>query len=347
MDSRLFLGGISQIILTIIVSALIKNPSFIFLKSILTPITTPLILIPFSITLGEVIRKYLVRNDNELLEKLGINNNTPDFIRCANEMYYKVKSLIEKKKIEINDKVIDNLSTSTNSCESNYSKLVFDNKELQSNLDSKYKELEELILEQVLCQEYNINQSKFQRKCSALIISFSKSFMTSPLLLFGTVMTGLAYNITNLELIIKGIIIYYVGITPMLTLVSYLFFNKQQIMYLNILNIGVISNKLNPDNNEFEDAVKRQDLYDRIIKQYYGKSKLAINKYFNEVINNVINEIVLLETKIEENNIQIRISQERLLKLSKRKCPIKPKVVSEDRQVIRFKGKVRQLIPNK
>ena len=32
MDSRLFLGGISQIILTIIVSALIKNPSFIFLK---------------------------------------------------------------------------------------------------------------------------------------------------------------------------------------------------------------------------------------------------------------------------------------------------------------------------
>lgn len=328
MDSRLFLGGISQIILTIIVSALIKNPSFIFLKSFLTPITTPLILIPFSITLGEVIRKYLVRNDNELLEKLNINKKTPDFIRCANEMYYKVKSSIEKKKIEINDKVIDNISTSTNSCESNYSKLVFDNKELQSNLDSKYKELEELIQEQVLCQEYNINQSKFQRICSTLIKSFSVSIIISSILLFGNITTGLAYNstITNLELIIRNIIINYVGINSILTPVSYIFFKRQYRNIHRAIN-DVVSEK--PEFEEFLGTVIRQELYERIIKQYYGKSKINIKRYFNNLIDNIINEIISLQTKIEENNIQIRISQERLLKLSKRRCSIKPKVVSE------------------
>ena len=42
---------------------------------------------------------------------------------------------LRKIKIEINDKVIDNISTSNNPCELNYSKLVFDNKELQSNFE--------------------------------------------------------------------------------------------------------------------------------------------------------------------------------------------------------------------
>lgn len=351
MDSILWFGGISQIVLSIIVAMLINNPSFIFLKSFLTPITTPLILIPFSITIGEIIRKYLTRNDDKIKKEIGIVKKTPDYMRVASEIHYKVKSIIKKKNIEIKDKVIDNIKTKDSSCNLTYSKLIHDNlihdnEKLKIKLDTKYQKLNELIKVQVLCQEYNMYENKKQRRSSKIKKSLLVSLVISTLLLFCTVTIGLAYisTIINLESIIRNIIINYIGATAILIPLSYLVFERQNRNILSAINDMIVRNGgLEAD---FIDMVERRDLYKKIINEHYGKSKRTIKKYFNQAIEDIINEIVLLETEKEKNNILIN-QQESLLKLSKKNNHIKSKVVSEDKKLIKFKGKIRQLVPSK
>lgn len=347
-DSRLWFGGMIQIVLTFFIASLIKNPSFIFLKSFINPVSATLLLTPISITLGELTRIYLTRNDDKTLKKLEINNKTPDFMRIAREIEYKVKSSIATKNYEINDEVLKKLKKKEINNTSSYSKLINANEELNKELNDYKKELENLIKEQVLCLDYQVNRTYIKELLSQLKKGLTVSTIITTILLFGIILTGISYysSIPNITLVIKNILINYMGTISLLTPGLTLYFNQNYKLLDRALK-DVTKEK--PQYEDFVDTVRRQNLIQGIYNKYLGKSKRKLKKYFNQEIKRLTNKIIELQTKIETNNISINILREEAIQklIKERKTnSIKPKIV-EDNKVIRFKGEVKQLIQNK
>lgn len=348
-DARLWFGGITQILLTFCMAGIIKNPAFSIIKSFINPVSATLILVPISFFVGELTRKYLARDSKESLKKLDITKKTPDYIKVANEIYYKAKASIATKNYEIDNKVLENISTKDiNNNTYSYSKIVDTNDALNRELKDYKEQLEKLIIEQVLCLEYKVNRTYKRMLLSQARKGLTVSTIISTLLLSGIILIGSSYYsfIPNLDLVIKNILINYIGTITFLTPGLVLYFNHNYILQDRTLK-DVVNEK--PQLEDFVDTVRRQELVEEIYTKYSSKSNRELKKYFDKEINRLTNKIVELQTSIDTNNISINILREEAMqKLTKKRRTnsIKPKVVTEENTRIRFRGKVKQLIPS-